>query len=436
MARGDAKEMTTHHSKAIGDRFHVLIIGGGIGGLCLAQGLKKSGGSVAVYERDQSAHFRSQGYRIHINADGSRALHDCLPKNLFDLFAATAGKPATGLLAVFNSQLREQSSRPLPQAVSTEPFIFSTEVNRLTLREILLAGLDDTVHFDKTLEGIEQAGEGEVCAHFTDGTSAVGEMLIGADGTGSVVRPHLLPQAKVSEMGFAVYGKTPLTSQSMDWIPENLITGFSRVAGPYGVAMMFGAYRKQKEFAEAAAQHAPGLHLTETPDYLMWTLRASLEQLGFTEEQLWHAGAATLHAGVNELVKEWHPILRRIVAEADTPATFSVGFRASEPIDPWQTTNVTLLGDAIHTMPPFRGVGANTALRDAELLHHALMDVAEKRVTLREAVGGYEAAMLKYGFEAVTNSINKPLFGISAQSVDRSGMDRGQRPQFPNSLLP
>src|SRR2546426_3055578 len=71
----------------------VLIIGGGIGGLCLAQGLRKSGISVAVYERDKSVHFRYQGYVIHINADGSRALHDCLPENLFSLYIATSCKP-------------------------------------------------------------------------------------------------------------------------------------------------------------------------------------------------------------------------------------------------------------------------------------------------------------------------------------------------------
>ena len=45
---------------------HVLVIGGGLGGLCLAQGLKKSGISVAVYERDRTAQFRSQGYRISL----------------------------------------------------------------------------------------------------------------------------------------------------------------------------------------------------------------------------------------------------------------------------------------------------------------------------------------------------------------------------------
>jgi 2-polyprenyl-6-methoxyphenol hydroxylase-like FAD-dependent oxidoreductase len=155
-------------------RFHVLIIGGGIGGLCLAQGLKKAGISVAVYERDQSAHFRSQGYRIHINPDGRQALRACLPDNLFNLFVATSGKPATGRFTIFDSHLHELNSRPLHYVIADSRFILSTEVNRLTLREILLAGLDDAVHFNKTLERIEQISGDQVCAHFADASSAQG----------------------------------------------------------------------------------------------------------------------------------------------------------------------------------------------------------------------------------------------------------------------
>jgi salicylate hydroxylase len=45
--------------------FHVLIIGGGIGGLTLAQGLKQAGISAAVYERDRTVYDRLQGYRVH-----------------------------------------------------------------------------------------------------------------------------------------------------------------------------------------------------------------------------------------------------------------------------------------------------------------------------------------------------------------------------------
>src|SRR3954468_9503318 len=76
--------------------FHVVVIGGGIGGLCLAQGLKAAGVSVAVYERNSSGAW-PEGYRIHINPVGRQALHACLQPVLGDVFVATAGKPPAGL---------------------------------------------------------------------------------------------------------------------------------------------------------------------------------------------------------------------------------------------------------------------------------------------------------------------------------------------------
>jgi hypothetical protein len=63
--------------------------------------------------------------------------------------------------------LQELNSRPLHQVVADSPFILST-VNRLTLREILLAGLDHTVHFNKTLERIGPTSGDQVGAYFAD----------------------------------------------------------------------------------------------------------------------------------------------------------------------------------------------------------------------------------------------------------------------------
>jgi 2-polyprenyl-6-methoxyphenol hydroxylase-like FAD-dependent oxidoreductase len=87
--------------------------------------------------------------------------------------------------------------------------------------------------------------------------------------------------------------------------------------------------------------------------------------------------------------------------------------RIYRPVKQWQTTNATLLGDAIHTMSPGRGEGANTALRDAQLLHHALVRVQTLGVPLAQAKADYETEMLRYGFEAVANSREKP-FAASA----------------------
>src|SRR5690348_12338115 len=53
---------------------HVLIAGGGPGGLCLAQGLRSAGVSVALYERDETPAIRKQGYRIHLDERGASGL--------------------------------------------------------------------------------------------------------------------------------------------------------------------------------------------------------------------------------------------------------------------------------------------------------------------------------------------------------------------------
>ncbi|MDP8969295.1 MAG: FAD-dependent monooxygenase [Actinomycetota bacterium] len=64
--------------------------------------------------------------------------------------------------------------------------------------------------------------------------------------------------------------------------------------------------------------------------------------------------------------------------------------RSSVPVEPWPASTVTLLGDAIHSMPPTGGMGANTALRDAALLSRSLASVASGEVPLLQAVGDYE----------------------------------------------
>src|SRR5258706_14073159 len=73
--------------------FHVGIIGGGIGGLALAQGLKKAGIGVALYERDRTPTDRLQGYRVHISPKGSVALHHCPPPHPLDLLPPPSTPP-------------------------------------------------------------------------------------------------------------------------------------------------------------------------------------------------------------------------------------------------------------------------------------------------------------------------------------------------------
>jgi 2-polyprenyl-6-methoxyphenol hydroxylase-like FAD-dependent oxidoreductase len=83
----------------------------------------------------------------------------------------------------------------------------------------------------------------------------------------------------------------------------------------------------------------------------------------------------------------------------------SFAVKSSLPIAHWSTGRVTLLGDALHNMTPFRGIGANTALRDAALLRDVLSSVSRGELSPLAALAAYEREMIDYGFAAVRASL-------------------------------
>jgi 2-polyprenyl-6-methoxyphenol hydroxylase-like FAD-dependent oxidoreductase len=69
------------------------------------------------------------------------------------------------------------------------------------------------------------------------------------------------------------------------------------------------------------------------------------------------------------------------------------------------TRRITLLGDAIHAMTRFCGIGANVALEGAQRLGRALVAAARGECNLADTLNSYEAGMRNYGFRAVPNSL-------------------------------
>nr|WP_171074976.1 FAD-dependent monooxygenase [Nonomuraea basaltis] len=381
-------------------RFRVAIIGGGLGGLCLAHGLRRSGVGVAVYERDTSATFRSQGYRISLKASGADALHDCLPSNLFDLCVATSIRQATRMVFM-DPQLNPGFDKPTPPADSG---MNGFGVNRLTLREILLADLADTVRFGATFERFEQTGDGRVRAWFADGTSTVADLLVGADGTHSAVRAQLIPDAIVDELHWVIYGKTPITDTTLEWVPDILVDAFARVTRDSEQAFAMATCRTREPVSRAAARLAPGLRLTDIPGYFQWITPLA-------DASLHSADAAVLHRHAADQVRDLHAAIGRLIAEADIAATFPVCVASAWPVDPWhdRVPNVTLLGDAVHTMSPGRGDGANIALHDASILRDALARATAGKLSFADAIAEYETQTLRYGFAAAAASRDSPF---------------------------
>jgi cation diffusion facilitator CzcD-associated flavoprotein CzcO len=88
--------------------YRVAVVGGGLGGLCLAHGLLKALGGdadITVYERDASLAGRQQGYRLHLDARAGLALQQCLPPESLELFQASCAQPSRRM-TVMTERLR------------------------------------------------------------------------------------------------------------------------------------------------------------------------------------------------------------------------------------------------------------------------------------------------------------------------------------------
>ncbi|TCO65174.1 FAD-dependent oxidoreductase [Actinocrispum wychmicini] len=409
---------------------HVMIIGAGTGGLALAQRLTAAGIEVSVFERDLTRTDGLFGYRVGISPDGSRALHSCLPPPLFETFKRTAAI-SPRYTNFITEKMGELFVAGGPEDADilgpVDPEFTERSVSRMTLRQILLTGLEDVVRFDKKFERYTQNPDGTVTAYFADGSSATGDVLVGADGTGSRVRKQFLPHAKLVETDlFGVTGKLPLTDEVRALLPPKMLRGVTMAFAPKGISTIFHVMEFEWQRGETDPELVrawPGLTFDNTRDYVMWGFGSHRRLL---PPNFMDMSGPELHRLVLDRTRTWAPVLRRLFLLADATSCFPLNIRTSEPVDPWPSTNITLIGDAIHTMTPGLGVGANTALRDAELLGDNLV-----RMAALAGIADYERQMHGYAWEAVVksrerfdgNSIaHKPVIGRLGLAGMRTGM--------------
>lgn len=221
-------------------KLNILIAGGGLGGLCLAQGLKKAGIDCEVYEKDPAV--LQAGYRLHMNGDGGNALQACLPDHLYELYRQTSRtNPRRELAVMIDSQGVEKAVRPHIGPPNDE-VLPHTAVNRRTLRQILLSGIEDRVHFGVEALRFEQDRQG-VRLYLSDGSLAEGDLLVGADGINSAVRRGLMPEVEPADTGMRmVYAKSPLTPEIAASLPQVLFDGFIGATDATGTFAGIGAF--------------------------------------------------------------------------------------------------------------------------------------------------------------------------------------------------
>jgi 2-polyprenyl-6-methoxyphenol hydroxylase-like FAD-dependent oxidoreductase len=441
LRQSQEKTAKANRSKKMKNRaFHVAIIGGGMGGLCLANGLKKAGVSVTVYERDQSPDARMQGYRIHIDPQGSTALHECLPPHLWDLFRSTGGDFSQGF-SIVTEQLHELLN--LARIGGTRDTIARhRSISRITLRRILLAGLEHHVQFNKRFLRYEETPDGAIRAHFEDGSTAQADLLVAADGVNSGVRKQYLPHAEPIDTGVVGIGGTiPLTHGVMALAPHLLLDGPVMVVPPTACSLFMAMWKRSGEAAQTLRSLGIEGPLPGDEDYLILALGGRPEFFGLDNQPASVSGS-TLKDALRRTVIGWHPSLRKLVEMLDEQQLFLNHARTAPQPVPWNSTQITLLGDAIHSMTPYRGVGGNIALKDAALLSAQLLQVHRGETPLLHAIAAYEASMREYAFAAVADSLKamKQFTGekkYPAFSIFKTGMRvANAMPKLKSKLIP
>ena len=358
----------------------VTIIGAGLGGLMLARVLHVHGIAATVYEAEPSADARTQGGMLDIHEhDGQRALKAA---GLFDKFLEIihAGGQASRVLDKDGNVLLDEPD----DGIGGRP-----EVNRGELRRILLDSLPaDTIRWGHKVMAVAALGGGRHLLTFADGSTVTTDLLVGADGAWSRVRP-LLSEAKPAYVGTA-FVETYLFDSD---------TQHNASAEAVGGGALF------------ALAPGKGILAHREPNGTLHTYVA------LNKPEDWMAGInfsdpATALARVAKEFDGWAPALTALITDGETAPVLRPIH--SLPVEHrWdRVAGVTLLGDAAHLMAP-SGEGANLAMYDGAELGKAL---ATNPDDVEAALIAYEKDLFPRSASAAAeaNELFKLLFGDNA----------------------
>jgi 2-polyprenyl-6-methoxyphenol hydroxylase-like FAD-dependent oxidoreductase len=341
-------------------RARISVIGAGPGGLTCARILQRHGLAVTVHDRDPGPGARDQGGTLDLHADnGQIALREA---GLLDRFLELARPEGQEMRRL------DPAGDVLFHHVPEDGELFKPEINRGHLRDLLLESLQPgTVQWGRALEAVSGPDDGPRTLHFADGTTTEADLVIGADGAFSRVRPAVSPAVpQHTGVSFLEAWFSEVDARHPDLAD---LVGPGSAAAADGERGMF-------------AQRNTGDHIRV---YLIRRVPAD-----------WIAAAGLTPGDTGALrdlllaeYAHWSPRLRRVITDNEGPYVDRPIHALPVPHTWEHNPTVTLLGDAAHLMPPL-GVGVNLAMLDAAELALALAGAA----TVDEAVRSYESTML------------------------------------------
>ncbi|KAH7131686.1 hypothetical protein B0J13DRAFT_107798 [Dactylonectria estremocensis] len=376
----------------------VLISGAGLSSLLLAQSLRLSKIPFKIFERDSSFAFRAQGYRLRLSAEGIDAIESVLDAPTWERFWDTCGKTGGGGFRAYDAVTGEQTEHVVNEQLTSRGDQI-VGIARGDMRRIFADGCEEHIEWGKHVVGYEVTDDG-VRATFSDGSKSVeGSMLVGGEGIYSKVAKQLSGgRLKVYDTGArGIHGQAPTTAF------KGLGEGVFRLrdeTGPNGATFIITNVR-------AKDMDDPNVKFGWTMGGQPGAIRAPNDDYSIVGQQ-----AADI---AKDISKGWHPRFKPLFDEMDVSEAAFWKITCSTPSGVPQWPNeprVTVIGDAVHSMTPAAGLGANTAVRDSALLGRLLREAGGYKAGVTAA---YEEEMRVYGSEAVNTSYTTATkqFGIS-----------------------
>ena len=316
---------------------HILIAGGGIGGLTAALALLKRGYDVDIYE--QASELREVGAGLQLAPNSIRVLNELgVLEDFLKLACQAEGKE----IRLWNSGQSWKIHDLGEESVARYGFPYCTAY-RPDLLAVLADGIrrvkPDAIHLGAKCSGFAQDSNGVTLRY--EGGEATGDALIGADGVHSRIRQALFGDDKPEYTGMLSWrGVIP-----MDKLPQHM----RRMVGSNWVG--------------------PGGHVVHYPvhrgEYM--NMNGIIEIEGWQEES-WSAKGT--HDECHACFKGWNADIHAMIDNISTPFKWALFNRT--PLTQWSVGRVSLVGDACHSMLPMLAQGAGMALEDGFVLARAL----------------------------------------------------------------
>jgi len=308
-------------------KLRVTIVGGGIGGLFAANALAAQGLEVAVYE--QTPALGEIGAGVFVTPNSVRHLQRIGLGAAVERVGARVGP---------GSHYFRHDGAPIAPVQVTDSFGWNATfgMHRADFVELLAKALPaGIVHTGHRCSGFAQDGE-SARVFFANGASAEADVVIGADGIHSELRPHVFPPSRPVFHGSVAYRGLVAHARIPHWPIDRWL-----------------------------------MWLGQGKHFLAFPVRAGelINYVGFVpaDQEMKESWSAPGDANVLRAeFSGWDPRIEGLLRHVEK--TFRWALYDREPLPTWSKGRLSLLGDAAHPMLPHLGQGVNQAIEDGMAL--------------------------------------------------------------------